>query len=139
MTGSRFQILIIIASMLLFGAGAPRPQSIGLTIDQIMEGPDFAGTQPSDVRWSVDGQKVYFHWKTPSEKKEGLYVVDAKGGTPRRLSDTEEKEAPPSGGVENVQRTKKTFVQDGDVYLLDLKTGTRSKLTATVAEESDPG
>src|SRR5205814_2240280 len=58
---------------------------------------------------------------------------------PRRLSDSEEKEAPPFGGVENVERTRKTFVQDGDVYVIDLKNGARRRLTSTVAEESDPG
>lgn len=125
--------------MSLFVAQAPRPRNATLTIDQIMEGPDFAGTQPSEVRWSVDGKKVYFRWKTASEKKEGLYEVDAAGGNPRRLSDAEEKEAPPTGGVENAARTKKVYVQDGDLYLLDLKTGERRRMTSTVADESDPG
>src|SRR5436190_18377772 len=116
MTIRRFQVLLAIGSMLLFVGQAPRPRGTSLNIDQIMEGPDFAGTQPSDVRWSVDGHKVYFRWKTPAEKKDGLYVVDAKGGTPRRLSDAAEKEAPPFGGADNVERTKKVFVQDGDIF-----------------------
>lgn len=104
-----------------------------------MEGADFAGMQPSAVRWSVDGKSVYFRWKPVSEKKEGLYVVDASGGTPRRLSEAEEKEAPPSGGVDNVAHTRKIYVQDGDLYLLNLKTGERRRMTATIADESDPG
>lgn len=139
MTARKLKVLILIASILLFMAQAQRPQSTSLSIDQIMEGPDFAGMQPGDVRWSVDGQRVYFHWKTPSEKKEGLYVVNSSGGTPRRLPDAEEKEAPPFGGTENVDRTKKVFVQDGDIYFLDLKNAARRRITATVADESDPG
>src|SRR6185503_1911067 len=102
MTRRKLEIpAIIVVSMVLFVAQAPRPRPV-LTIDQIMEGQDFAGTQPAEVRWSFDGQRVYFRWKTPSEKKDGLYVVEARGGTPRRLSDAEEKEAPPFGGTENV-------------------------------------
>lgn len=137
MTARKTPLLIILISMALFTGQAPRTAT--LTIDQIMEGPDFSGTQPSDVRWSPDGQKVYFRWKTVAEKKPGLYVVDSHGATPRRLSDAEEKEAPPADGVENVSRTRKVYVQDGDIYLLDLKNGSRRRITATVTEESNPG
>jgi len=104
-----------------------------------MEGPEFAGTQPSEVRWSVDGQRVYFRWKTTTEKKDGVYVTDVIGRTPRRLSDAEEREAPPSAGIENTSRTKKLYLRDGDIYLLDLKTGSQRRMTATLNEESDPG
>src|SRR5207248_1901878 len=90
--------LIISISLILFMAQSPRRPI--LTINQIMEGPDFAGTEPSEVRWSFDSQKVFFRWKTPIEKKEGLYVVDRNSGSPRRLSDGEEKEAPPFGGID---------------------------------------
>ncbi|MBI2149249.1 MAG: DPP IV N-terminal domain-containing protein, partial [Acidobacteria bacterium] len=133
------QSIIVGISLVLFAGQAPRPRATTLTIDQIMEGPDFAGTQPSEIRWSVDGHKVYFRWKTTSEKKAGLYTVDANGGVPRRLTDEEEKEAPPADGVENAARTRKVYVRDGDVYLLDLKNGARRRMTATVAEESNPG
>src|SRR2546427_13145362 len=106
MGSRRIQVIILLFAVVLFSAQAPRPHNTTLTIDQIMEGPDFAGTQPSEVRCSVDSQKVYFRWKTTTEKKAGLYVVDAPGGTPRRLSDAEEKEVPPAGGVENAARTR---------------------------------
>jgi dipeptidyl aminopeptidase/acylaminoacyl peptidase len=117
----------------------PQVSPARLTIDRIMEGPDFFGTQPSEVRWSVDGKSLYFRWKKAGEKKEGTYVVSVDSGTPRRLSDDEERLAPPTGGVENEDRTRKLFVDDGDIFLLDLKTGTRRQLTQTTAAESAPG
>jgi dipeptidyl aminopeptidase/acylaminoacyl peptidase len=122
----------------LFGQ-TPRPQPARLTIDRIMDGPDFSGTQPAEVRWSVDGKSVYFRWKKADEKKEGVYVVAADGGTPRRLSEDEERLAPPFGGVENDDRTRKLFVDDGDIFIMDLQTGTRRQLTQTTAVESAPG
>ncbi len=139
MTSRRIHFLIIIISIALFAGQAPRRQKASPTIDRIMEGPDFAGTRPSEVRWSVDGRRVYFRWKTATEKKDGTYVADAAGGGLRRLSDAEEREAPPAGGVENAARTRKVYIQDGDIYLLDLKNGSRHRLTATVVEEADPG
>jgi len=132
-------LVVIFLSMLLVAAQSPPARNPTLSIDQIMEGPEFAGTQPSEVRWSVDGQRVYFRWKTTKEKKDALYVVDVTDRTPRRLSDAEEREAPPSAGVENAARTKKLYVRDGDLYLLDLKTGSKRRITATVTDESDPG
>lgn len=133
------RFLIITVSVFLFVAQAPRPQAARLTIDQIMEGSDFAGTTPSDLRWSVDGKSVYFRWKQPSDKKDALYVISDDGGKPRRLSEDEERQAPPLGGVENNDRTRKAFVQDGDLFLLDLHTGDRRQLTATTTAESEPG
>jgi dipeptidyl aminopeptidase/acylaminoacyl peptidase len=110
-----------------------------LTIERIMDGPDFSGTTPTEVRWSVDGKSLYFRWKKADEKKDGVYVVAVEGGLPRRLSDNEERVAPPFGGVEDEGRTRKLFVADGDIFLLDLRTGNRRQLTQTIAAESAPG
>src|SRR5215831_1765139 len=97
-------------SLIYVPQSLPQTQPARLTIDRIMDGPDFSGTQPSEVRWSVDGKSLYFRWKKASEKKEGVYVVAPDGGTPRRLSEDEERLAPPFGGVENDDRTRKLFV-----------------------------
>src|SRR5262245_46089406 len=131
--------LVVLGVSVFLMAAQTRSQNIRLTIDQIMEGADFSGTSPSEVRWSVDGKSVYFRWKKPSEKKEGLYVVPADGGTPRRLTEDEERLAPPAGGVENDDHTRKLVVQDGDLILLDLRTGNRRELTKTIGNESAPG
>jgi dipeptidyl aminopeptidase/acylaminoacyl peptidase len=131
--------LVILGVSVFLMAAQTRSQSIRLTIDQIMEGPDFSGTSPSDVRWSVDGMSVYFRWKKAADKKEALYVVAADGGTIRKLTDDEGRLAPPTGGVENNDHTRKLFVQDGDLILLDLRSGDRRQLTTTVGNESAPG
>jgi dipeptidyl aminopeptidase/acylaminoacyl peptidase len=110
-----------------------------LTIERIMDGPDFSGTAPTEVRWSVDGKSLYFRWKKAEEKKDGVYIVSRDDGSPRRLSNDEERLAPPFGGVENEDRTRKLFVDDGDIFLLDLRTGNRRQLTQTITAESAPG
>jgi dipeptidyl aminopeptidase/acylaminoacyl peptidase len=131
--------LVVLGVSVFLMAAQTRSQSIRLTIDQIMGGADFSGTSPSDVRWSVDGKSVYFRWKKAADKKEALYVVGADGGTIRKLSDDEERLAPPIGGVENNDHTRKLFVQDGDLVLLDLRSGDRRQLTTTAGNESAPG
>lgn len=137
--GISLSLLCISPSFNTLLGQAQRPQSARLTIDRIMDGPDFSGTQPTEVRWSVDEKSIYFRWKKADEKKEGLYVVAADGGVPRRLSDDEERLAPPFGGVENDDHTRKLFVDDGDLFMFDLRTGNRRQLTQTTSAESAPG
>lgn len=135
------RIFALVLAVLVTGVQAQQRREIKpeLTIDQIMEGPDFAGTAPSNVRWAVDGKRVFFSWKTPGEKKEGTYVVEGPGRPPRRLSDDEEKTAMPVTWVENNEHTKRLFSRDGDIFMIDLGTGAQTQLTATVADESSPG
>ena len=54
-----------IAIALLFAvvALAAAAQQFDLSIDNIMRGPGLYGWTPEDVRWSPDGQHVYFSWK----------------------------------------------------------------------------
>src|SRR5688572_7438744 len=53
-----------------------------LTIDNIMRGPGLVGYEPRGVRWSADGQRIYFQWKRaaePREKDFDTYVVGRDG------------------------------------------------------------
>src|SRR5215467_13780217 len=115
---TRLYALGLALSLIYVPQSLPQTQPARLTIDRIMDGPDFSGTQPSEVRWSVDGKSLYFRWKKASEKKEGLYVVPADGGEPRRLSNNKEQLTPPFNNIENADRTRKLFVEDGDIFLL---------------------
>src|SRR5262245_64745445 len=46
-----------------------------LDIDLIMLGPDFAGTQPSEVSWAGDNSKLWFRWKRAGDKELGVFEV----------------------------------------------------------------
>ena len=76
---------------LLFGGLAALVQAQELTIDQVMEGEDFVGVSPSQVRWSGDNQHIYFRWREPDEKEEATYVISREGSGLRRLSKDEEE------------------------------------------------
>ena len=53
----------------------PAPARLQLTVDSIMRGPDLVGAPPSNLRWSVDSERLYFTWRKPGEKENALYVV----------------------------------------------------------------
>ncbi len=117
-----------------------------LTIDLIMRGPQFYGYVPQDLRWSGDGQRIYFRWKQatdPQDKPLDTWVLPRASGAPRKLSDDEARVAPPrltgsSLRTTTKDRTKSVYAQDGDLYLYDFSSDKATQLTKTADVEKDP-
>jgi dipeptidyl aminopeptidase/acylaminoacyl peptidase len=126
-----------------FTQGAPAPAGtrsprLELTVDSIMRGPDLVGYPPADLRWSADSRKLYFEWRKPGEDEASTYVVDRQGGSPRRLSDDEKKQAVPADGRWDTQRRRVLSVDGGDVVMVDGTTGDRVQITRTTGAETNP-
>src|ERR1700689_845480 len=82
-----------------------------LTIDNIRRGPELYGYEPSAVRWSGDGERIYFQWKLASDTRRkplDTYVVGREGSGLRKLTDDEARQSPPTGG--STTRDKKRTV-----------------------------
>jgi dipeptidyl aminopeptidase/acylaminoacyl peptidase len=132
-----------IAVALLFAvvALAAAAQQFDLSIDNIMRGPGLYGWTPEDVRWSPDGQRVYFSWKLYTdtlEKDRDTYVVNRDGSGLRKLSDDEKKDAPPANAQWTRDKRRAVFTDEGDVFLWESATGKRRALTQTNDSESSP-
>jgi len=132
-----------IAIALLFAvvALAAAAQQFDLSIDNIMRGPGLYGWTPEDVRWSPDGQHVYFSWKLYSDTLEhdrDTYVVNRDGSGLRKLSDDEKKDAPPASAQWTRDKHRAVYLDDADIYLWDSATGKRRALTQTNDVESAP-
>jgi dipeptidyl aminopeptidase/acylaminoacyl peptidase len=109
-----------------------------LTVDTIMRDPAWIGVSPSGVFWSENGEQVFFNWRTQGDKDDSLYVVSAKGGTPRRVTLEERKNLPGRGGFTTKDKTKKIYSKSGDIFILDIRSGKETQLTNTIAAESGP-
>ena len=132
-----------IAIALLFAvvALAAAAQQFDLSIDNIMRGPGLYGWTPEDVRWSPDGQRVYFSWKLYTDTLEhdrDTYVVNRDGSGLRKLTDDEKKDAPPANAQWTRDKHRGVYLDDADVYLWDAVTGKRRALTRTNDVESAP-
>ena len=127
-----------------------------LSIDLIMKGEEFVGTEPSDIVWAVDGKTLYFRWKRPGEKRAEQYAVTAANPIPRPVTSADMIKLPPlrsstgggmfrmyggssgmDGGMQFDKAKKRAvFTQNGDIFLLDLATGKIRQLTATDERKS---
>ncbi|HEU4886715.1 MAG TPA: prolyl oligopeptidase family serine peptidase [Thermoanaerobaculia bacterium] len=131
------RMLLGAAVLLSFSLAAQ--SRLELTVDTIMRGPGLSGYSPSSVRWSPDGQWVFFQWKQhtdPVEETFDTYVVGRDGKGLRKLSEEEAKHAPPSNGEWSRDRKRAVYVSRGDVFLYDGAAKQRRQLTDTTDAES---
>jgi dipeptidyl aminopeptidase/acylaminoacyl peptidase len=109
-----------------------------LTVEKIMRDPKWIGTSPSRIRWSDDGNKVYFNWNPKSADRSELYSITTSDTKPQKVSLVEQKALPSASGRWNKKHTVKLFEKNGDIFLSDIVKGKITQLTSTVDRESNP-
>ena len=109
-----------------------------------MRGTEVFGREPQDVRWSADGQWIYFRWLPPGTSwKESLkpYRVRAvANATPETMTDAswDSSGALFGDGSLSIDGRWKAVSSQGDLYLLDMTKGTARRLTQTREAETSP-
>ncbi|WP_022822024.1 S9 family peptidase [Hymenobacter norwichensis] len=110
-----------------------------LTVEKIMrDQAQWLGTAPSNIYWAEDGKQIYFNWNPDKNRRDSLYQVAPTGGAPRKVALAAQRNLPASEGQYDTKYTCKVYEQDGDIYLLDLKTQRRRRVTNTAERETDP-
>ena len=128
-------------ALLAFLLPASPASKFALTIDNIMRGPALYGYEPSQVRWSGDGQRIYFQWKQagdPLIQPADTYVVGRDGSGLRKLSEAGAKLAPPAGGDTSRDKKRTVYSRAGDVFFYDAAMGATRQLTKTEDGETNP-
>lgn len=134
-------VLLLLPQTNIAQQTSPQPKRFELTVDSIMRGAALVGYEPTSVRWSQDGGRVYFRWKAATEprlKEFDTYVVNRDGTNLRKLSEEEAKNAPPAGGELSKDKKWTVFADEGDIYLYDHARGARRQVTRTVETETNP-
>ena len=109
----------------------------------IMRGPENTGREPTQVRWSPDGQYVYFRWLPPgTDWREPLkpYRVRASGGAPEQLTPAQADSMAPllAEGSDSRDRRWRAVSALGDIWLVDRRMGKSTRLTQTRESEGEP-
>ncbi len=109
-----------------------------LSIPQIMQGVKFVGTSPQGVYWHPDSRQIFFTWNPDQDSLASVYQTDIRGSEPQKLSPTEQGQIVPRVYRFNKNRSLCTFASQGDIFLLDIRTGTQIQITKTVKAEKNP-
>lgn len=129
------------ACLLTLAPALALAQAPPLTVDLLTQGPTLYGTAPTALRWSLDGQRLYFTWKQASEPwsaEAGTWVVSRKGTDLRRLSPAEALEAPPVRGSGTPDGRWLVAEKEGDLWLWSRDQARPRRLTRTLEAERRP-
>ncbi len=103
-----------------------------------MSDPDWIGNAPENPWWADDGRSLYYEQKHVGEDFRDLYRMDLADGA---VAPVDRAAAPINSGrdrVYNHDRSLAAWVDDGDVWLKWLESGTVVPVTRTVADETAP-
>ncbi|HEY7215639.1 MAG TPA: prolyl oligopeptidase family serine peptidase [Thermoanaerobaculia bacterium] len=111
----------------------------GLTLEQIMADPDWIGNPPEEPYWSDDGRAIYYQRERDGvgQNPKDLFKVDLATGKAVKVEPAERGKAD-APGKRSLDRKKKVYAREGDVFVKDLTTGAVRQITRTPVEESDP-
>ena len=130
----------IFTALLLFSAAAAHAQQAStLTVEKIMRDQKWIGVAPSNYRWADDSKTLYFDWNPQQKAKDQLYFVQAGKNKPTLSPDSTTDKAIGPVFTFNQNGSLGVGEQDGDIYLLNIKTKKQSRLTNTMDRESNPG
>ncbi len=131
--------LVLIASLMLgLPTVSPAKNQSKLTIPKIMQGEKFVGSLPSGQYWSEDDKYIYFDWNQEFNDADSMYGVSANGGKAQKISLKRQTALPAREGDYNQMRTRKVYSKNGDLFLLDNRSGAVSQITNTLERESSP-
>lgn len=137
---------LTLAALLLPAALAAQPSAptFDLSVANIMRGPEHYGWEPQGVRWTIDGQWLYFRWVPAESRWDTPYrwfrVRPAAGSVPEPVSEAHADSVAPllADGPRTRDGRTQAVSANGDLWLLDTRRGTARRLTATVAAETEP-
>ncbi|CAL1516974.1 prolyl oligopeptidase family serine peptidase [Chitinophaga sp. MM2321] len=130
----------VLPAIILLSANRIYAQETGpLTVEKIMRDPRWMGTSPDNVYWGTDNKTVYFNWNPDKQLTDSLYAAGINNHTPVKTAAGERALiAAKAGGTYNTDKTLLTYSYQGDIFLLEIKTGKTTRVTNTTATETDP-
>jgi dipeptidyl aminopeptidase/acylaminoacyl peptidase len=125
-------ILTFSLTFLAIHAGAQDyPNQSSLKLEEIMKGNSFIGHQPSNIRWTMDGNKILFDWNPYDQPGSSTYAYDVKTGVTDSVTADFYKKNAPYSDVKNSSCALYTL--RGDLYRYDLK----SRMVKPILVNSD--
>ena len=127
-------VFLLLLPMLSFTQTGPT----SLSIEKVMQDPKWIGVSPDDIFWSEDGYKFYFTWDSGSSGNTDLYSIIPDDPNSIKIEQKDKPEVLARYGSYNKDKSEKAFSRNGDIFILNVKTGKTFQLTNTLDYESSP-
>lgn len=112
--------------------------SAPLTIENIMQGQNWIGHSPSNLRWSDDSKTLYFNWNPENLAADSLYELNVEELNAKKVLPGIRQTLPSFFGDVNNQGDLKVYEKDGDLFILEIPSGNTRQLTNSIQIESRP-
>jgi len=132
-------IFLFLFCTILASAQIEKNNKSSLTIEQIMQDPDkWIGFSPERISWNENNETVYFNWNPENDTLPSLYSFHMKTKKTEKVSIGDKRKIPGRGAAYNKERTAKVYSRDGNIFILDIKTGEEKQLTDWLERASSP-
>lgn len=131
----RISRLLPLSLLLLVAPLAAQPAQV-LTLDRIMDDPDWIGPPVEQGWWALDGSQAYYSAKREGSQIRDTFAVDLATGESRVLDGAARATADGQQPVFDATRSRAAFVRNGDVFVRDLRSGALDQLTRGEANAS---
>lgn len=98
-----------------------------LKLEDIMKGEAFVGYQPENLRWSLDGQSIYFEWNPKKELGNSTYYWK-KGMSKPELANVNDINSQRIRIINTIDKTKVYFLLKGSLYGFNKSTKAINKI-----------
>src|SRR5438067_11719099 len=126
-------LLLIISGLTTYSQPAP------ITVEKIMRDPKWMGTSPSNAYWTADGKYLLFNWNPENAVSDSLYYISPSSLLPQKSNDVFRLAAIAENQIRyNSSNTDYVYATAGDIFMVNVKTGTIRRITQTTDIESNP-
>jgi dipeptidyl aminopeptidase/acylaminoacyl peptidase len=132
--------LMVFFAILTVAPVSAQNQPGRLTVEKIMRDPKWMGTSPGNPGWSQDSKYIYFNWNPEQAITDSLYYITKDNLRPQKTSYQQRQSIIRTRDIAyNNNRSSFVYDKEGDILLVDIKTGKEKRITQTMDVESDPG
>ncbi|MBJ7880954.1 S9 family peptidase [Gelidibacter salicanalis] len=114
-------------------------QQSDLSVEKIMQDPQWMGTFPSNIKWDQNSSAIYFDYNKDGDPADSLYRIRLKNSKSiEKVSWTEEKDTDFARGTYNKAQTKKVYAKSNTLVLFDIKSGKETEVLQMPKNISNP-
>ena len=129
---------LAIAALGICVLGASTASRAAISLEQIMQDPDWIGPPVESPYWSVDGKSIYYSLKRTGSSLRDLHVVSLGDGRDAVVDGAAQAQADGPDAVFDKDRKRAAFIRHGDVFMRDAASGKLTQLTRTAQQEAAP-